>query len=163
MAGGGEQLERVHRWLVANRGSVAAFLHAKGVPRDRLPDVFGEGLERLVEIGFDPDHAGATTFACRTLGNVAMEIERWRRHEIPEADPPEGASFSAPAERVALRECLGELSDPDVLLVTMMGVEGYSAREAGARLGLAEETAQKRYSRARERLRRCLGGDDDRG
>lgn len=60
---------------------------------------------------------------------------------------------SGPEELVAIRALLGELTEADREIVTLVAWEGFSLEEAGVLLGLPGSTARSRYARAKERLR----------
>ena len=47
------------------------------------------------------------------------------------------------------------------LVLLLVAWEGFGVGEAGAVLGISDQAARARYSRARTRLRRTLGGSSD--
>ena len=87
---------------------------------------------------------------------VALETRR-RRHEHKAAAMAEqiqhevepASDFLAPS----LDEALAKLAEKDRSAVTMRFLQGRSLREVGAAMGVSEEAAQKRVTRAIEKLR----------
>lgn len=82
---------------------------------------------------------------------------RWRRREIPVAEPPERADPADPqgdAElRRALRVALGRLSPRQRAVLVLRYLEDYSEREVAAILGCSASTVSSQASRALARLR----------
>src|SRR5437016_10111671 len=95
----------------------------------------------------------------RTAQNIAAQTVRTdvrrRAREQEAAAMNELQQPDAVWEHIAphLDAALGELSDPDRDALLLRYFEGKSAREMAQILGTSEETAQKRVSRAVERLR----------
>ena len=79
----------------------------------------------------------------------------WRRKEIP---LPESLPAPGPEEREELEE-LFALSPEDRAAIHLFYYEGYSTQEIAQLLHCRPGTVRSRLSRARERLRRLLGGD----
>ncbi|MBL9174314.1 MAG: sigma-70 family RNA polymerase sigma factor [Verrucomicrobiales bacterium] len=106
----------------------------------------------------------------RTTRNVAAktvraeERRRAREHQFvmnpdsPEASGGEGASWDALAPH--LDAAIADLPDPDRDALLLRFFERRTSREIGNCLGIGEEAAQKRVTRAMERLR---GGLEARG
>jgi len=100
----------------------------------------------------------------RTAQNLAANVVRSdvrrRAREQEAAAMNESLSIEpdAPWEEIAphLDAALGELSEPDRDALLLRYFERKSAREMAQRLGTTEEAAQKRVSRAVERLRELL-------
>jgi RNA polymerase sigma factor (sigma-70 family) len=97
-----------------------------------------------------------------------LTAENWRRAEIRRARREEEALMRSmlneesnePAwERISpvLDEVMGELGATDRDAVVLRFFENKSLREVGASLGLEERAAQKRVTRALEKLRRLFG------
>ena len=97
-----------------------------------------------------------------------LTAENWRRAETRRARREEEALMRStlneesnePAwERISpvLDEVMGELGATDRDAVVLRFFENKSLREVGARLGLEERAAQKRVTRALEKLRRLFG------
>jgi RNA polymerase sigma-70 factor (ECF subfamily) len=78
-------------------------------------------------------------------------------------EPPAGGTDDPPSravareERSALLSALGELPEDHRLAVTLVYLEGNSAREAARALGANEKTLHSWLTRAREHLARVLG------
>ncbi|MBI5383608.1 MAG: sigma-70 family RNA polymerase sigma factor [Verrucomicrobia bacterium] len=97
----------------------------------------------------------------RTAQNIAAQTvrtdvrRRAREQEAAAMNDLLAAEPDAPWEHIAphLDAALGELSEPDRDAVLLRYFERKSAREMAAALGVSEEAAQKRVSRAVERLR----------
>jgi len=82
---------------------------------------------------------------------------RWRRREIPVAEPPERADPADPqgdAElRRALRAALRRLPPRQRAVLVLRYLEDYSEREVAALLGCSPSTVSSQASRALARLR----------
>jgi RNA polymerase sigma factor (sigma-70 family) len=94
----------------------------------------------------------------RNLAAKVVRAEMRRRDREREAfamQTPESEADEAVWSRIAphLDHALAELSDPDRAALLLRFFERKTAREIGTRLGTGEEAAQKRISRALERLR----------
>lgn len=94
----------------------------------------------------------------RNLAAKVVRAEMRRRDREREAfamQKPETEADEAVWSRIAphLDHALAELSDPDRDALFLRFFERKTAREIGTRLGTSEEAAQKRISRALERLR----------
>lgn len=94
----------------------------------------------------------------RNLAAKVVRAEMRRRDREREAfamQTPETEADEAVWSRIAphLDLALAELSDPDRDALLLRFFERKTAREIGTRLGTSEEAAQKRISRALERLR----------
>jgi RNA polymerase sigma factor (sigma-70 family) len=110
------------------------------------------------------DRAVLSGWLHRTAQNIAAQtvrtIERRRAREQEAAKM--NALLAGDAEiswtRIAphLDDALGELSEPDRDAVLLRYFERKSASEMAARLGISNEAAQKRLTRAVERLRQLL-------
>lgn len=94
----------------------------------------------------------------RYLAAKVVRAEMRRRDREQEAfamQTPESEADEAVWGRIAahLDHALAELPDPDRTALILRFFERKTAREIGTRLGTSEEAAQKRISRALERLR----------
>lgn len=100
----------------------------------------------------------------RTAQNIAAQTvrtevrRRVREQEAATMNELLGTESEAPWENIApyLDGALGELSEPDRDVVLLRYFENKSLREVGQALGTSDDTAQKRVSRAVERLREFL-------
>ncbi|MCW5558303.1 MAG: sigma-70 family RNA polymerase sigma factor [Verrucomicrobiae bacterium] len=110
------------------------------------------------------DRTVLTGWLHRTAQNLAAkavrtEVRRRARehHAAAMQTPPNETEADAEAvwDQIAphLDAALGQLDEPDRDVLLLRYFERQSAREIGTRLGLGEEAAQKRVSRALERLR----------
>ena len=101
----------------------------------------------------------------RTAQNIASKAvrtdvrRRVREQEAAAMNELLATESDAPWEQIAphLDAALGELSEPDRDAVLLRYFEGKSACEMAQTLGVSDEAAQKRVSRAVERLREFLG------
>lgn len=93
----------------------------------------------------------------RNLAAKAVRTEARRRQREQEAHVMQHPNESADAmwEQIAphLDQALTELAEPDRDALLLRFFERQTAKEIGTRLGIGEEAAQKRVSRALERLR----------
>jgi len=110
------------------------------------------------------DHDGARRYAYGVAAKVLQESHRSRTRQSGLT-----ARLIARHERVShndleqdadgeLWQALGVLRAVDRELILLVAWEGFGVGEAGAILGLSEQAARARYSRARARLRRVLTG-----
>jgi RNA polymerase sigma factor (sigma-70 family) len=108
-------------------------------------------MERSVLTGWL--HRTAQNIAAQTVRtNVrrrARELEAAAMNELPAAEPDAAWEHIAPH----LDAALGELSEPDRDALLLRYFERKSARAMAQTLGTSEDAAQKRVSRAVERLR----------
>jgi RNA polymerase sigma factor (sigma-70 family) len=108
-----------------------------------------------------PDRLALSGWLHRTGQNIAAQTvrtdvrRRAREQEAAAMKDLIAVESEAPWERIAphLDAALGELSEPDHDVVLLRYFEGKSAREIAQTLSTSEEAAQKRVSRAVERLR----------
>lgn len=136
-------------------------------PDDLLQEVWFRALERL-----DTVESLRTSFRAWLFGIAKMVLlETLRTWERVGASPRDDGSSSRLFDRVedsvtsiatalardeAVRAFLAwaeELEDDDRKLVIHCGLEGLPCSEVAQRLGIAHETAMKRWQRLRERLR----------
>jgi RNA polymerase sigma-70 factor (ECF subfamily) len=82
---------------------------------------------------------------------------RRRRHE----GELHGAVASGPGFSVMTKEALARLSPDDRAILSLLAVDGFSVSEIAEMLGIKPSTTSMRIARARERLRRLLGEDDE--
>jgi RNA polymerase sigma factor (sigma-70 family) len=98
-------------------------------------------------------HRTAQNIAATTVRNTerrrAREQEAAAMNPLPSAGPDISWDHIAPH----LDDAIGELSEPDRDALLLRYFERKSARDMAAKLGISEEAAQKRVSRAVERLR----------
>jgi RNA polymerase sigma factor (sigma-70 family) len=107
------------------------------------------------------DHPVLSGWLHRTAQNIAAQSvrtdvrRRAREQEAAAMNELLSAESDAPWERIAphLDAALGELSEPDRDALLLRYFERKSAHEMAQTLGISDEAAQKRVSRAVERLR----------
>lgn len=75
--------------------------------------------------------------------------------DLPEVEAPQDIDT---ADKMAVRQALGELEDLDRHIVVMHVVEGFTTREIAMDLGMNENTVRTRHKRALDRMRVWLGG-----
>src|SRR5438094_2790859 len=111
----------------------------------------GQLLDRPVLSGWL--HRTAQNIAAQTVRTIerrrAREKEAAAMNELLAAEPDISWEQIAPS----LDAALGELSDPDRDALFLRYFERKSAREMAQTLGISDDAAQKRVSRAVERLR----------
>lgn len=83
------------------------------------------------------------------------ELATRLRAELPDAVPPPSIADDR------LVRALARLHEKDRELLLLVAWEGFGVAEAGALLGLRAESARKRYSRVRARLRAELSGENE--
>lgn len=143
----------------------------RSVARVEPEDLVQEVWCRVVAIGLD---AGAEHFdhqVFRTARYVLLEVARKAR-QVGRTSIADGHTsrvrelqvvadtVSTITQRVARREACAallrageELGDDDRQVFVLCGLEGLTAREAGARIGASSEAVTKRWQRLRARLR----------
>ena len=101
-------------------------------------------------------HRTAQNIACKAVRSE--ERRRAREQEAATMNELLATGSEAPWEQIAphLDAALGDLSEPDRDALLLRYFERKSAEEIGQVLGISDETAQKRVSRAVERLRAFL-------
>ena len=100
-----------------------------------------------------------------TTTNLARNSGRGvRRYRAAIDRLPRSQDLTDPAETAAERigreqllDAVRSLGDPDASLVLLTALEGFSAAEAGAAVGLSPGAARVRLHRARKRLQQRLG------
>lgn len=113
------------------------------------------------------DRESARRYAYGVAANVLRESQRGRgrqfalaerlvaEYDIARDTEPERETDSD------LSRALQDLRSVDRELVLLVAWEGFGVGEAGAILGLGDQAARARYSRARTRLRRTLASSRD--
>jgi RNA polymerase sigma factor (sigma-70 family) len=151
-----------------HRDRVFRLLMSMGNPsadaEDLTAAVFLELWRRRAAVRFVDE--SALPWLIVTAQNVARNASRARRRYrrlLASIPPPEPASD--PAEHVAdgdddravqLRAAIAHARPLEATLLVMTVLEGFSAREAAAALGITEAAAKMRLSRFRGRLRAGL-------
>lgn len=108
----------------------------------------------------------------RIAVRVCYDALRKRRREekdvsledlaVPVADPSTGNGPSAQFARILLEKAMSRLKPGDRLVITLFELEDRSVREVAALTGWSETLVKVRAFRARQALKRSIGGDDGR-
>jgi len=108
----------------------------------------------------------------RVTVNVCYDALRKRRREdtdvslevlaAPVADPSTENGLSAQQARMILDRAMSRLKPEDRLVITLLELEDRSVREVAERTGWSETRVKVRAFRARQALKRSIGGDDER-
>lgn len=113
------------------------------------------------------DRESARRYAYGVAANVLRESQRGRGRQFALAERLV-AEYDIAREIQPAREpdsdlsrALNDVRPVDRELVLLVAWEGFGVGEAGAILGLSEQAARARYSRARTRLRRTLASSSD--
>ncbi|MCK9894018.1 sigma-70 family RNA polymerase sigma factor [Frankia sp. AgB32] len=125
--------------------------HAAG---DVVAETFMTAWRRLSEVP-DPPLPWLLGVARRVVANQRRGETRLRRLQLAVGEHAvfvEGSPAETLAERDAVRAALGLLSVADRELLTLIGWDGLSVREAAQVLGIRASTASVRLHRARRRL-----------
>lgn len=77
-------------------------------------------------------------------------------------DPSTGNGHSAQLARMILDQAMSRLKPEDRLVITLYELEDRSVREVAELTGWSEGTVKVRAFRARQTLKRLIGGDDER-
>ena len=104
----------------------------------------------------------ATGWILRIAGNLGRERMRTagRRREIlarARWDDPSSQAQPDPEDLIAVRAAVARLDEPARMVVLLHFVDGFTHREIGEYLGIAEGTSRARLSRALGELRGKLG------
>jgi len=91
--------------------------------------------------------------------NGWREHARARRRDVLLEDEPAAAGHEVPlAARIDLAQAVGDLPDGFRAVLVLHDVEGFTHEEIGRLLGIEAGTSKSQLARAREALRRRLGG-----
>ena len=129
-----------------------AILGDPGEAQDAVQETFLTFLEKAPP---DLEIPGAWLMRVLVNGCKSRLRLRWRRPTVPLWDELPAPS---PQEREELEE-LYALQPQDRAVIHLHYYEGYSTQEIAQLLHCRPGTVRSRLSRARERLRRLLGGD----
>ena len=113
---------------------------------------------------FNPERAMASTWMSSIARDLALDMIRYRRREVPLADqadniPALSAELTAdPRLEAELGRCLSELEQEQREAVVMAYVEGYTHSELSERLATPLGTVKSWVRRGLLALKQCLGG-----
>lgn len=114
---------------------------------------FGHWLSRItVHVCYD-----ALRKRRREEKDVSLEVLA-----APVADPSTGDGPSAQLARMILDQAMSRLKPEDRLVITLFELEDRSVREVAELTGWSETRVKVRAFRARQALKRYIGGDDER-
>jgi len=114
---------------------------------------FGHWLSRItVHVCYD-----ALRKRRREEKDVSLEVLA-----APIADSSTGNSPSAQQARMILDQAMSRLKPEDRLVITLLELEDRSVREVAKLTGWSETRVKVRAFRARQALKRYIGGDDER-
>ena len=109
------------------------------------------------------EDASLAGWLCRSARNLSLNLRRdeFRRHSrerqaMAQHDPTPETSPDWEQLRPRLDEAMAELSETDYDAIVLRFYQKQDLRSVGRALGLSEDAAQKRVSRAVERLRESL-------
>ena len=145
-------------------GLVGSVEQARDIAQDVFQDAWRVGLRAEPPFIQDAPPEGMRRWLFRAAYYQAISALRRRRRirwesleERHERDPE---TFSAPlqfedqvAEREAMRAALDQLAPQDAACLLLRIVQGFSASETANIVGGSPQSIDKRYSRARQRLR----------
>ncbi|SQD99531.1 Putative sigma factor (fragment) [Parafrankia sp. Ea1.12] len=121
---------------------------------DVVAETFMTAWRRFSEVP-DPPLPWLLGVARRVVANQRRGETRFRRLQLAVGEQAElagGNPAESLVERDAVRTALGRLSVADRELLTLIGWDGLSVREAAQVLGIRASTASVRLHRARRRL-----------
>jgi RNA polymerase sigma factor (sigma-70 family) len=153
----------------ANR--LIAFLRKLQLPRDEVEDAHQDVWDRVwggLPTRFQPDNFRGWLF--KIAKNVKTDYDRRRKkrpgqlshhQQISVINPTTGPPVGPlePEEAARLEHCLGCLDSKDNKLVRAR-LSGQSYEQVCADLGLTADEAHKRFHRAKQELRDCVGQRD---
>ncbi len=122
------------------------------------------GLARAARV-LSPKLAGNASLAgwlCRTARNLSLNSRRdefrrqSRERQVMEINPVSESAPDWEHLRPFLDDAMSELSEPDYDAVVMRFFQNQDLRSVGLALGVSDDTAQKRVSRALDKLRELL-------
>jgi len=107
--------------------------------------------------------ASLAGWLCRSARNISLNLRRddYRRHSrerlaMEHLDPTSEIAPDWERLRPVLDEAMSELDEPDYDALVMRFFKNQDLRAVGVALGVSDDTAQKRVSRALEKLRERL-------
>src|SRR5215469_9058003 len=110
-----------------------------------------------------PQDASLAGWLCRSARNLSLNHRRdeFRRHSrerlaMQHLDLISNSEPDWDQLRPVLDEAMGELNEPDYDALVLHFFKNQDLRSVGVALGVSDDTAQKRVSRALEKLRECL-------
>lgn len=110
-----------------------------------------------------PEDASLAGWLCRSARNISLNLRRneFRRHSrerlaMEQFDPNPETNPDWEPLRPVVDEALGELSEPDYDALVMRFFKNQDLLSVGRALGVSDDAAQKRISRALEKLRDIL-------
>src|SRR5437867_3882308 len=109
------------------------------------------------------EDASLAGWLCRSARNISLNLRRdeYRRHSrerlaMEHLDPTSETAPDWERLRPVLDEAMSELDEPDYDALVMRFFKNQDLRSVGVALGVSDDTAQKRVSRALEKLREHL-------
>ena len=106
------------------------------------------------------EDASLAGWLCRSARNISLNLRRdeFRRHSrerlaMEQLDPSSETTPDWERLRPVLDEAMSELDEPDYDALVMRFFKNQDLRSVGVALGVSDDTAQKRVSRALEKLR----------
>lgn len=129
-------------------------------------DLIAAAAERSLRVFSERYIEAPQPYLFRTIERAVWEYLRKARREVATADMPLAADPRVDPERkaadrelmTAFHGCWAELSQRDQRLFEALEVDGQSAEEAGAPLGLTSNAVNVRKFRIRKRLKECMRG-----
>ncbi len=125
-------------------------------------DTVQESWVRAVrKLGQFRGESSLSTWLCSIGVRVSREALR-RRRRWPVVGEPDTDQRQAPpvreADRIDLETAIAELPEQARAVVVLHDIEGFTHEEIARHFGIATGTSKSQLSRAREQLRRRLGG-----
>lgn len=135
--------------------------------RERAEDAAQEVFLSLLSAGTefcDDEHLKAWLLRA-TISRCKNARRHAARHPEDSVDPRDTAIFDCPGDLAAggghderVWECVAQLPEDFRVALCLHYVEGYKVREVAAMTGVSAATVRTRLFRAREKLRKLMGG-----
>ena len=153
-----------------NYGALFGYAYHLGIGReaaeDYVQDAFLTALRHIEDVKSSPNPRGYLQQVLKNVIGYQLRCMRYAvnlRKKLQEREPP-----LAPEEPVGDHlppEMLfsGAVSDEELRLLIRFYLEGWSQKELAGELGISLNACKKRIQRAKERLRRALEEENQRG
>lgn len=139
-------------------------VHSPDLARDVTQSVFTDLARKAREVSRQSQSGASlvgwlyrgTRFAARDLNRGEIRRTQRERQAMEQVHPTPDAAPDWEQLRPALDDAMAELDDTDRDAVLLRYFKNHDLRTVGATLGISDDAAQKRVSRAVERLREFL-------
>lgn len=140
--------QRIHQWYEQYKGGLFRFALSILKDAESAEDILQEVFVRLLTGRYAPEPGKEQAYLYRAARNLCYDELRCRKRHMEEATNHAGAQKS-----YAYIELIAPLNQKEQEIVTLKIVGGLNHREIAKVMGITEQAAKKRYTRAIEKLR----------